>query len=193
MTKRLLIDLIARYIDNPNDWYNFSKADPDFKYVCNKLLDQDSINYEKVCFHKLAHQNDATYWYWCLKNGVKHGPKTVNSVYSCYYRNGKMYGREWERKHYHRNRMYNGNYLEYECDWKQDVRHGWQIEYWGKGWGLYMVQYVNGKKHGLAVQYTIDEMYANKPIGFEIWVSDKKVFKCDSLWQELKDRKTSGS
>jgi antitoxin component YwqK of YwqJK toxin-antitoxin module len=104
---------------------------------------------------------------------MKHGPETIDRVYSCYYRNGKMHGREWEKKH-------NGNYyMCYEADWKHGLHHGWEIEYWGKGWGLNMFQYVNGKKHGLSVYYTNDEANANTPIEFGIWVNDKEVVRSE--------------
>lgn len=82
-TKRLLINLVARHINNPGDWDNFSKAGPNFEYVCNKLLNSDEIDYKKKCHNKFRHKRgcSGTMWYHVLQNEVKHGPETVDRLY----------------------------------------------------------------------------------------------------------------
>lgn len=186
--KRLLINLIARYIDSPEAWMNFSKADPDFVYVCNKLLDQDALDYKKICWANFERRNgwrQGHKWYYYLaadngREGRKHGPSSVEGIYYSYYRNGKLHGKEWEKRHSRGyDDKYDGNYLEYECDWINGQQHGWEIEYWGKGWCKNMSQYSNGKLHGIVVYY-LDEEHAvgDGPIGFAFWLNNVEIKYC---------------
>lgn len=167
----LLLELVARYIDDRKTWYTFDASGPQFRKVCNKLVEYLEKDFSYV--KKRTFWQDGRFWFekTTYYKNLKHGLEIVDTkkddptpLYRCMYKFGEKHGLEFE---YNTN---NRNYLYYSCNWRHNKKNGTEI-YYSEKFKAHLINWKKGLRHGKEIFYDQNGNIVEE----KIWIKGKLV------------------